>query len=85
MITEIILWIILGSLVGWYGSSLIRSRARDPEIGVNIAIGINGAVTGGWIVSSLERGDSVTLNIYSLLVACAGAVVLVYSFRVLQK
>lgn len=85
MVTAIILWVVLGSLVGWYGSSLMRSRTRDPERGINMALGVNGAVTGGVIVSSLGQGNPVTMNIYGLLMAGLCAAILIYSFRILQK
>ncbi len=85
MITAIILWIVLGSLVGWYGSTLMRSKTRDPERGINMALGVNGAVTGGVIVSSLGHGNAVTINIYGLLMALLCAAILIYGFRILQK
>lgn len=85
MLTAIILWIVLGSLVGWYGSSLMRSRTRESEIGINMALGVNGSVTGGVIVSSLGHGDPMTMNIYGLLMALLCAAILIYSFRILQK
>ena len=85
MITAIILWIVLGSLVGWYGSSLMRSKTRDPQRGVNMALGVNGAVTGGVIVSSLGHGNALTMNFYGFLMALLCAIILIYSFRILQK
>lgn len=84
MISAIFLWIVLGSLVGWYSSSLIRSKSREPDTGINIALGINGAIAGGFIVNNISH-DPVATNIYGLLLAGLCAMALIYSFRLLQK
>lgn len=70
----IISWIILGGIAGWLASIVMKRNDRMGCI-TNIVAGIAGAVIGGWVFS-LFGGTGVTgLNIYSLLVAFVGAVI----------
>ena len=70
-------WIILGGLAGWIASKI---TGNDPHMGVgmNILVGIVGALIGGWVLS-LFLGVGITgFNIWSFLVAVLGAVILLY-------
>ncbi|MEX2535355.1 MAG: GlsB/YeaQ/YmgE family stress response membrane protein [Trueperaceae bacterium] len=70
-----LIWIILGALAGWI-ASLIMGTNREQGCLMDIVVGIVGAFLGGWIFS-LFGGQGVTgFNIYSMLVAVLGAVVL---------
>lgn len=72
---NIFLWIIFGALSGWI-ASLIMGTNRQQGCLMDIVVGIVGAFLGG-LVFSLFGGRGVTgFNIYSLLVAVLGAVVL---------
>ncbi len=72
----IIAWIILGGLAGWIGSRL--SRGQGQGVLMNIIIGILGAAVGGFVFSFLG-GEGVTgFNLWSLLVAVIGAVILLW-------
>ena len=73
----IIGWIVLGALAGWLASIVTK---RNDQMGclMNILVGIVGAFIGG-LVMSLLGGDGVTgFNLYSLLVAFVGAVILLF-------
>lgn len=71
----ILSWIIIGALAGWI-ASLITRRGREMGALMNIIVGIIGGVIGGFIMN-LFGGPGVTgLNLWSLLVACGGAIVL---------
>lgn len=72
---NIFLWVIFGALSGWI-ASLIMGTNRQQGCLMDIVVGIVGAFLGG-LVFSLFGGRGVTgFNIYSLLVAVLGAVVL---------
>ncbi|MGI6449260.1 MAG: GlsB/YeaQ/YmgE family stress response membrane protein [Desulfitobacteriia bacterium] len=71
----IISWIILGGIAGWIASKFTGNDAR-MGIGMNILVGIIGAFLGGWIVSLFGVTGVSGFNIWSLLVAVIGAVVL---------
>lgn len=71
----IIGWIVLGALAGWIASMITGNDGRMGA-GANILVGIIGGIIGG-IVMNLLGGYGVTgFNLWSLLVATVGAVVL---------
>lgn len=81
----IILWIIFGALAGWIASKIMK---RDESMGAmaNIIVGIVGAALGGWISSGLFGGQGITgFNIWSLLIAIAGACLLLLIFGAVRK
>lgn len=83
---SIILWIILGALAGWIASMIAGTDARQGALG-NIVVGILGAFLGGWLMQMFGGSDADlgTLNIYSLLVAIAGATLLLFIYRAVSR
>lgn len=77
MLTNIIFWVLLGALAGWIASMIM---GRDAQMGAaaNIVVGIIGAVIGGLIMSSLGGPGVTGFNLYSILVAIGGAIVLLF-------
>lgn len=80
----IILWIIFGGLVGWIASKIMGT---DPEqgVGLNIVVGIVGAVLGGWIMSFFGNQGVTGFNLYSFIVALIGSIVLIAIVKTLKK
>ena len=73
---NILAWIIFGALAGWIASLLMNTNGQQGAF-TNISIGILGAILGGFIMS-LKGGKSITgFNIYSLIVATSGAILLI--------
>jgi len=73
----IIGWIIIGALAGWI-ASMITGNNRKMGAGLNILVGIIGGFLGG-IIMNLFGGYGMTgFNLWSLLVATGGAVVLLF-------
>jgi uncharacterized membrane protein YeaQ/YmgE (transglycosylase-associated protein family) len=74
---NILVWIIVGALAGWIASKIMR---RDAQMGAlaNIIVGILGALIGGFIMNALGGSGFTGFNLYSLLVAIGGAVVLLF-------
>lgn len=72
----IILWIIFGALVGWIASLIMKTDAEQGP-GLNIVIGIFGAIIGGWLMSFFGESAVTGFNLYSFLVSVLGAVVLI--------
>lgn len=77
MLTNIIFWIILGALAGWI-ASMIMGRDASMGAGANIVVGIIGALIGGFIMNALGGPGVTGFNIYSILVAIGGAIVLLF-------
>jgi len=83
MILEFLAWIVFGALVGWVASLIMRTD-EDQGALENIALGIVGALIGGFVMRLLG-GDGITgFNLYSFLVALGGALVLIFVFRMFR-
>ncbi len=72
----IILWIIFGALVGWVASLVMKTDAEQGAL-ANIIVGVIGALIGGWVMTLFGQPGVSGFNIYSLLVALLGAVILI--------
>jgi uncharacterized membrane protein YeaQ/YmgE (transglycosylase-associated protein family) len=74
----IILWLIIGGVVGWLASLVMRRDASQGII-LNIVVGIVGAVLGAWLIGPLIGAPSINsgeISFPSLLVSFLGAVIL---------
>jgi uncharacterized membrane protein YeaQ/YmgE (transglycosylase-associated protein family) len=71
---SILAWIVLGLIAGFISSKIVNRHGEG--ILMDIVIGIVGAVLGGWIMSALGGQGVTGFNLYSILVAIGGAVVL---------
>ena len=78
----IILWILLGALAGWIASKIMKTDAQQGAV-ANVIVGILGAFVGGWIMNMFggNGADLGTINLYSILVAIGGAIVLLFLYR----
>lgn len=68
----IIIWLIVGGIVGWL-ASLIMKRDAQQGIILNIIVGIVGALIAGWIFGG---GINQTITLTSFLYSLIGAVIL---------
>ena len=78
----IILWIIFGALAGWIASMIMKTDRSQGTL-TDIVVGIVGAIIGGFVMNFLGQSGVTGFNIYSLVVAVIGAVVLIWLVRVL--
>jgi len=82
---NIIIWLVIGGLVGWAASTLMR---RPEGIVLNVVIGIVGAVLGGWLLSPLVGVSTINqgnLSLASLLVSLLGAVILLGIVNLMRR
>ena len=77
---NLIAWIVFGALAGWIASLVMNTDEQQGGI-ANIVVGILGAVIGGFIVRALGSSGMTGFNLYSLLVAIGGAIVLLGIFK----
>ena len=80
---SIISWIVLGLLAGFIGSKLVNKAGEGFFL--DIGLGIVGAVIGGWLFSLFGMHGVTGLNIYSLIVAVVGAVVLLVVYHAIRR
>ncbi|HYM03286.1 MAG TPA: GlsB/YeaQ/YmgE family stress response membrane protein [Stellaceae bacterium] len=71
---SIVAWIVLGLIAGFIASRIVNRHGEGALM--DVAIGIVGAVIGGSIMSALGGYGVTGFNLYSLLVAIGGAMVL---------
>lgn len=76
-----IAWIILGLIAGFIASKIVN-RAGEGFL-LDIILGIVGAVVGGWLFRTFGMPGVTGLNVYSLIVAIAGAVVFLLVYHLL--
>jgi uncharacterized membrane protein YeaQ/YmgE (transglycosylase-associated protein family) len=77
---SILAWIVVGLLAGLLGK-LIMPGDDPGGIIVTIIIGIVGALVGGFLMSLLGFGDVSGINLYSIVVATLGAIILLAIYR----
>lgn len=80
-ITSLIIFLIIGALAGWIAGSIMKGKGYG--IVGNMVIGIIGAVIGGLIFDLV--GIAAGGFIGSLITATVGAIVLIYTVRLLKK
>lgn len=79
-----LLWIILGGVAGWLASLVMKTNREQGTI-LDIVVGIIGAVIGGFLFETLGRTGVTGFNIYSLLVAFVGAVILLAIVKAVRR
>ena len=78
-----ILWLILGALAGYLARIILgRSAAAWWQ---DVLVGALGAVIGGYIAVALGLGAVTGLNLYSLLVAVVGAIILLLLLDIIRR
>jgi len=78
-----IAWIILGLVAGFIGSKLVNRRGEG--IILDILLGIVGAIAGGWLFRTFGASGVTGLNLYSLVVAVIGAVVVLLVYHAIRR
>jgi uncharacterized membrane protein YeaQ/YmgE (transglycosylase-associated protein family) len=71
---NLIVWLLVGALIGWLASMEMRTDAQQGAL-LNIVVGIIGAMIGGFLLGGPTINQS-ALNITALVVSFIGAVVL---------
>ena len=76
---SIIGWIILGLIAGYIASKIVNKSGQGFFI--DIVLGIVGAIVGGFIFSTLGASGITGLNLYSMVVAVIGAIVVLVVYH----
>jgi uncharacterized membrane protein YeaQ/YmgE (transglycosylase-associated protein family) len=78
----VITWIILGLVAGFISSMIVNRRGEG--ILLDVLVGIIGAVVGGWIFRAFGSIGVTGFNVWSLLVAVIGSVVLLIIWHAIR-
>jgi len=76
-------WIILGLIAGFIGSKIVNKTGQGMIL--DIVLGIIGAIVGGVLFSFFGATGITGLNIYSLIVAIIGAVVVLWLYHMITS
>jgi len=79
---SIISWIILGLIAGFIGSKIVNKQGDGMLL--DIALGIVGAIVGGIIFSFFGATGITGLNIWSMIVAIVGSVVVLWAYHAIS-
>jgi uncharacterized membrane protein YeaQ/YmgE (transglycosylase-associated protein family) len=82
-----IIWIVVGGLLGWVASMIMRTDAQQGLF-LNIVVGIVGAFIAGMFLSPLFGVPTINQNVFSvaaLAVSLLGAVILLAVLNLFRR
>jgi uncharacterized membrane protein YeaQ/YmgE (transglycosylase-associated protein family) len=74
-------WIVLGLISGFIASKIVNKSGEG--VVMDIVLGIVGAVAGGWLFNLFGHMGATGVNLYSILVAVVGAVIILFIYHAL--
>ncbi len=72
-------WIVLGLIAGFIGSKIVNRQGQG--FWLDIVLGIVGAIVGGFVFDLFGATGVTGLNIYSMIVAVIGAIVVLLIYN----
>jgi uncharacterized membrane protein YeaQ/YmgE (transglycosylase-associated protein family) len=76
-------WVLLGLIAGLLGSKIVNRRGEGMLL--NTGLGIFGAVTSGYLFDFVGRDRAARLDLYSVLVATGGAVLVLVVYHGIRR
>jgi uncharacterized membrane protein YeaQ/YmgE (transglycosylase-associated protein family) len=80
---SVLSWIILGLISGFLASKIVNKTGEGLLL--DIVLGIVGAVVGGWFFQQFGHMGVTGLNLYSVLVSVAGAIVVLVLYHAIVR
>jgi uncharacterized membrane protein YeaQ/YmgE (transglycosylase-associated protein family) len=84
---NIIIWIVMGGVIGWIASLIMRTDAQQGIL-LNIVVGIVGALLGGWLISPLVGSATINQGDFSIAglgISLLGAVLLLAVVNLVRR
>ncbi len=78
---SIIGWIVLGLIAGFVASKIVNKSGEGVLL--DIVLGIVGAMVGGFLFNEFGAAGVTGFNLYSMLVAIIGAIVVLFLYHAL--
>ena len=79
----ILSWVVLGLIAGFIGSKIVNKSGEGFFL--DIILGVVGAVVGGYVFSLVGAHGVTGVNIYSLVVAVIGSIVVLLIYHAIKK
>lgn len=76
---SVIAWVILGLIAGWIASKIMQGSGSG--LVMNLVLGIVGAFVGGFLFSLVGGAGITGFNIWSIIVATIGAIVVLWIYN----
>lgn len=83
MVMGVIAWIVFGLIAGYMASTL--TNRRDDGLRFDMLLGAVGAVVGGGLFTAVGAAGVTSFNVWSLLVAVIGAMVLLVVWQAIRR
>ena len=82
----ILIWLIVGGVVGWLASIIMRTDGQQGIL-LNVIVGIVGALLAGFIISPLVGVGTINegVTIGTFLVSLVGAIILLAIVNLLRR
>lgn len=78
---SILAWLLLGLIAGFIASKIVNRSGGSLLL--DIVLGIVGALVGGWLFNQFGNSGVSGFNLYSLLVATIGAIVVLVIYHLI--
>jgi uncharacterized membrane protein YeaQ/YmgE (transglycosylase-associated protein family) len=79
---SIVGWILLGLIAGWIASKVVNKTGQGFLL--DIVLGIVGAIVGGYLFALVGAEGITGFNLYSMVVAVIGAVIVLIGYHALS-
>ena len=79
---SVIAWIVVGIIGGYIGSMIVNRRGQG--LFGDLFLGIIGAIIAGWAFNRFGHSGATGINLYSMLVSAAGAIVVLVAYHALR-
>ena len=82
----ILVWLIVGGVVGWLASIVMRTDAQQGIL-LNVVVGIVGALLAGFIVSPMLGVGTINegISVATFLVSLVGAIILLAIVNLIRR
>lgn len=84
---NLIIWLVVGGVIGWIASILMRTDARQGVL-MNVIVGVVGALIAGAFISPLVGIPTINEGVFSLgalIVSLIGAVILLLIVNLIRR
>ena len=82
-----IIWLVVGGLIGWVASMIMKTDAQQGVI-LNVVVGVVGAMLGGWLLAPMFGAGTINQNDFSLAglgVSLLGAIILLAIVNLVRR
>ena len=82
-----IIWLVIGGVLGWLASIIMKTDAQQG-IGLNIVVGIVGALIGGWLIAPLLGAGTINqgdFSVMGLVASLIGAIILLAVVNLVRR